>query len=96
MAQTSPTVPVKRLTPDQLSALPPIEDFSDLIAARQLAWERLEKLTGEKWSWSHPRIAAWMEKVGARNCYCLPYGRYEFLVKSLWNLIEELERNGRK
>lgn len=73
------------------SAPAEIEDFSDLIAARSYAFSRLSELTGENWSWEHPRVKDFLARCGAKNHYHLPYGRYEFMVNAMLQMIREVE-----
>lgn len=81
---------------DQASPAAEIQDFSDLIIARQWAFQQLSALTGEPWGWSHPRVKDWMNRIGANNPYDIPYGRYAYFVNQLMALIEQLQLNQKK
>lgn len=91
MTKVSESLRSKGTTQDHLPPASQIDDFSDAIIEIQLAFLQLSRLTGEQWNWNHPRMRRYLSRCGAKNRYWLPLGRYEFLVKELWKLIEELE-----
>ncbi len=53
------------------------EDFDDVIVPLKAQFFRLG------FTWSHPRVKAWMERAGFKNQYQMPKAAYQALTRKL-------------
>lgn len=62
-----------------------ILDFSDVQAWVRVWFEQL----GAGWGWDHPRLLAWMERVGCPSRHHLTFEQYQCLEGHLRKLAQE-------